>query len=29
MLDSLNLYEDGGADAKAKIEAWLKKNGLY
>lgn len=28
LLDSLNLYEDGGADAKAKISDWLKKNGL-
>ena len=28
MLDSLNLYEDGGSDAGKKIEAWLKKNGL-
>lgn len=28
LLDSLNLYEDGGADAGKKIEAWLKKNGL-
>jgi len=28
MLESLNLYEDGGADAAKKIEAWLKKNGL-
>ena len=28
LLDSLNLYEDGGAGAKAKIADWLKKNGL-
>lgn len=28
ILDSLNLYEDGGADAKAKITAWLNKNSL-
>lgn len=28
LLGSLNLYEDGGADAGKKIEAWLKKNGL-
>lgn len=28
ILDSLNLYEDGGAGAKDKISDWLKKNGL-
>lgn len=28
VLDSLNLYEDGGVGAKAKISDWLKKNGL-
>lgn len=28
MLDSLNLYEDGGAVAKVKIADWLTKNGL-
>lgn len=28
ILDSLNLYEDGGAGAKDKIAGWLKKNGL-
>lgn len=28
LLESLNLYEDGGAGAKAKIADWLKKNGL-
>lgn len=28
ILDSLNIYEDGGAGAKAKISDWLKKNGL-
>lgn len=28
LLDSLNLYEDGGGDAKAKISDWLKKNSL-
>ncbi|MCQ5128392.1 flavodoxin [Butyricicoccus faecihominis] len=28
LLDGLNLYEDGGAGAKAKIADWLKKNGL-
>lgn len=28
VMDSLNLYEDGGADAGKKIEDWLKKNAL-
>lgn len=28
ILESLNLYEDGGATAKAKIADWLKKNAL-
>lgn len=28
ILDSLNIYEDGGAGAKAKISDWLKKNSL-
>lgn len=28
LLESLNLYEDGGTDAKEKITDWLKKNGL-
>lgn len=28
LLDSLNLYEDGGAGAQAKISDWLKKNSL-
>ncbi|MCH1983873.1 flavodoxin [Ruminococcus sp. OA3] len=28
ILDSLNIYEDGGTGAKAKISDWLKKNGL-
>lgn len=28
MLNSLNLYEDGGSDAGKKMEEWLKKNGL-
>lgn len=28
ILDSLDIYEDGGAGAKAKISDWLKKNGL-
>lgn len=28
ILASLNLYEDGGADAGKKIETWLKKNSL-
>lgn len=28
VLDSLDLYEDGGAGAKAKISDWLKKNGM-
>ena len=28
VMDSLNLYEDGGTDAGKKIEDWLKKNAL-
>ncbi|MBO1701515.1 flavodoxin [Eubacterium callanderi] len=28
VLDSLSIYEDGGADVKAKLMAWLNKNGL-
>lgn len=28
MLDSLDIYEDGGANAKRKISAWLAKLGL-
>jgi len=28
ILDSLNIYEDGGSDAKNKITDWLKKSGL-
>lgn len=28
VLESLNLYEDGGSDAGKKIEAWIKNNGL-
>lgn len=28
MLDSLELYEDGGADAKVKTAAWLEKIGF-
>ena len=28
VLDSLNIYEDGGSDAKSKITDWLKKSGL-
>lgn len=28
ILDSLNIYEDGGSGAKAKISDWLKKNDL-
>lgn len=28
VLESLNLYEDGGAGAKGKIADWLKKNNL-
>lgn len=28
VLGSLNIYEDGGTDAKAKIADWLKKNNL-
>lgn len=28
ILDSLNIYEDGGTGAKAKISDWLKKNDL-
>ncbi len=28
ILDSLNIYEDGGTDAKAEISDWLKKNRL-
>lgn len=30
VLDSLSIYEDGGAGAKAKIVSWLKKtNGKH
>lgn len=28
ILDALNIYEDGGADAERKISDWLRKNGL-
>lgn len=28
VLDSLNIYEDGGSGAKNKITDWLKKSGL-
>lgn len=28
VMDSLNIYEDGGSGAKAKISDWLKKNGI-
>lgn len=28
VLDSLNIYEDGGTGAKAKITSWLKRNHL-
>lgn len=28
VLDSLNIYEDGGSDTKSKITDWLKKSGL-